>query len=280
MENFTYGTTLKKIRKDMKLSQKDVSEKICSQAMLSRIENNDVIPNVLIMQQLCTRLDKSIDDILNYNEKVEQYKHSQAQELLTLISFYHSTEQYAQLNELITKKNLLELFSNDLQLQAYTYYKACLLSYYDSDSVYALSLFEKSLGYTYKKNNNSYFSNMEIMIMCELACHYLNNANLPEGLYFVEQILRGFDHSVDYSHYELVRSLFNVSVSLINQNQLELASTLIDTGINWAKENKIYYYLDQLFFLKGSIIQDLQNINEAIDLVKRASQVRLLASLQ
>ena len=50
------GAVIKEIRKNRKLTQKMLSEDICSQSVLSRIENNEELPNVLVMQQLCDRL--------------------------------------------------------------------------------------------------------------------------------------------------------------------------------------------------------------------------------
>ncbi|MGX7030293.1 helix-turn-helix domain-containing protein [Vagococcus zengguangii] len=281
MENFVYGTVLKKIRKELKLSQKDVSENICSQAMLSRIENNDVIPNVIIMQQLCSRLNKSVDEVLSHNDSSVNRKNAQAQEVLDLISYYHSTEQYSLLNNLMTTNHFLESFTTDTQLQAFHYYKACLLAFYDPQSEHAFSLLEKSLNYTYKKNNKPYLTDMELMIMCELATYHLNNDNLAKGLLYINQISTSFEEKKhDLTRHELVRSLYNICVALIHQGQIELAQKLIECGINWAKEKQIYYYLDQLFLLKGVIMQENYKINEAIDLIKTANQVRMLASSQ
>ncbi|MGX6961861.1 helix-turn-helix domain-containing protein [Vagococcus xieshaowenii] len=281
MENFVYGTTLKKIRKELKLSQKDVSENICSQAMLSRIENNDVIPNVMIMQQLCSRLNKSVDEVLNHKTSHPNQQQAQAKELLELISYYHSTEQYTLLNKLIKDNQLLDYLTDDSQLQAYDYYKACLLSFYDPQSSQALKLFEKSLHYTYEKNNNLPLSDMEIMIMCEIATHHLNNNSFSQSLPYINQILKKFERpDIEHHRHELLRSLYNVCLALINHSQLELANSLIDCGITWAKEKHIYYYLDQLFLIKGIMKQDTHKINEAIELIKTMSHVRTIASPQ
>ncbi|EGO6563123.1 helix-turn-helix transcriptional regulator, partial [Enterococcus faecalis] len=55
------GAVIKEIRKNRKLTQKMLSEDICSQSVLSRIENNEELPNVLVMQQLCDRLGVTVD---------------------------------------------------------------------------------------------------------------------------------------------------------------------------------------------------------------------------
>ncbi|EGO2507575.1 helix-turn-helix transcriptional regulator, partial [Enterococcus faecalis] len=60
------GAVIKEIRKNRKLTQKMLSEDICSQSVLSRIENNEELPNVLVMQQLCDRLGVTVDQIMRY----------------------------------------------------------------------------------------------------------------------------------------------------------------------------------------------------------------------
>ncbi|NSO08100.1 helix-turn-helix transcriptional regulator, partial [Enterococcus faecalis] len=62
------GAVIKEIRKNRKLTQKMLSEDICSQSVLSRIENNEELPNVLVMQQLCDRLGVTVDQIMRYKD--------------------------------------------------------------------------------------------------------------------------------------------------------------------------------------------------------------------
>ena len=45
----SFGTIIKEIRKEQKMTQKMLSQDICSQSVLSRIENNEELPNVLVM---------------------------------------------------------------------------------------------------------------------------------------------------------------------------------------------------------------------------------------
>ncbi|OSP57962.1 Cro/Cl family transcriptional regulator, partial [Enterococcus faecium] len=40
----SFGTIIKEIRKEQKMTQKMLSQDICSQSVLSRIENNEELP--------------------------------------------------------------------------------------------------------------------------------------------------------------------------------------------------------------------------------------------
>ncbi|MFT8870561.1 helix-turn-helix transcriptional regulator, partial [Liquorilactobacillus nagelii] len=47
------GTSLKNIRQQQHLSQKDVARNICAQSMLSAIENGKYVPNAKLLINLC-----------------------------------------------------------------------------------------------------------------------------------------------------------------------------------------------------------------------------------
>lgn len=68
--NQTYhlGTVLKELRLQQQLSQVQVATDICSQAMLSRIEKNDVIPSVILVKLICDRLNVTVDFVLNHSD--------------------------------------------------------------------------------------------------------------------------------------------------------------------------------------------------------------------
>ena len=46
------------------MTQKMLAEDICSQSVLSRIENNEELPNVLVMHQICQRLGVTLDQVM------------------------------------------------------------------------------------------------------------------------------------------------------------------------------------------------------------------------
>lgn len=66
----SFGTIIKEIRKEQKMTQKMLSHDICSQSVLSRIENNEELPNVLVMMQICQRLGVTIDHVMNLSRKL------------------------------------------------------------------------------------------------------------------------------------------------------------------------------------------------------------------
>lgn len=83
-EKFSFGGVIREIRKERQLSQKMLSQDICSQSVLSRIENNEELPNVLVMQQLCERLNVTIDQVMLFH----RYDIQKSQQILEQMEYH------------------------------------------------------------------------------------------------------------------------------------------------------------------------------------------------
>lgn len=65
MAYFIFGPTIKEIRQQSDLSQTELAEGICTQALVSRIENGLTIPNAILLKDLCRKLNVSVDFVLS-----------------------------------------------------------------------------------------------------------------------------------------------------------------------------------------------------------------------
>ncbi|MGX6977961.1 helix-turn-helix domain-containing protein [Vagococcus elongatus] len=264
MNDHTYGTNLKKVRKEMKLSQKQLAEDICSQAMLSRIENNEVIPNALIMTEICKRLNISVEEAMN-----EHSPHSQkSRDWLQLMQYLHQTHQYTQLSLLISQQYVPPAHFSKEELQLYYYYKACALASFDSHSKGVTKLLQESLDCTFDFEQTG-SSDMEIILLSELGRLRLFQGETEAGLLFMKKSLSYFSYnSAKRTNIELVRAIYHVGTAFINHQLYDLADRAVAQGIAWAQKNHVLYYLDQLFLLKGIISQEHHQIPKTLESIK------------
>lgn len=141
--------------------------------MLSRIENNDVIPNVVIMQQLCHRLNVSLDDIVSSDDTTFIHSKNQTKDVLKQMRYLHQTQQYRQLLRIIENFNPKKSLKTDDELQIFYYYYACALSYLEQKAPEEiLETFQKSLKYTFS-HDKDFVTDMEVFILCEIGKIYL-----------------------------------------------------------------------------------------------------------
>lgn len=97
------GDTLKQVRQQRHLSQNEVCLGICSQPMLSAIENGKYVPNAAILIKICQKLNVSVEQVsLNENFSISQV--SQFNQSLDVLCDNH---QYQKLLDFLMQDQVL-----------------------------------------------------------------------------------------------------------------------------------------------------------------------------
>ncbi len=264
--SLTYGTVIKELRTNRFLSQGELAEDICSQGMLSRIENNDVVPNVLVMQKLCERLNVSVNYVLTR----EEISKAPANNWLELLRQYKHSKKITELTETIDEieKQDKTLFKTKLELQEYAYYKGCALSYLNSNSAEALTVLQDGLNYTYNRKK-TYVTDLEVMLLSEIGSVYYNQGEFELGLSFMKRSIAQFYNDINKREkVDLIKVFYNISASFVDLKTYEEALEYIEQGILWSQKKKSYYRLSDLYLLKGIVLKDLGRMDEAIEIVE------------
>lgn len=213
---FNFGDNLKSTRRKQKLSQKELANGVCSQAMLSRIENNEVVPSVILMQQLCQRLHVSIDDILSTDYQFSTHSRN---EWLDLMKYYHQSTQYEKLRRSIDESNIFKHMHRLSDQQEFYYYHSCADYYFYPDGVEALALLHKALLLTYTKEKE-FATDMELIILSEIGRINANLGNLEVGQAFLEDSMsRFFPHPYSRHENQLVKVFYNYAVMQLEQTE-------------------------------------------------------------
>lgn len=274
--SLTYGTVIKELRTNRFLSQGELAEDICSQGMLSRIENNDVVPNVLVMQKICEKLNVSVHYVLNreedakisvnpWLEKIKQYKHAKQFDQLIL-----TIDEIEQLEE--------SAFTTKLELQEIAYYHGCALSYANYQSSKALETLQQGLNYTYNRQTLA-ATDLEVLLLSEIGRVYYMQGNFEMGLSFMKRSISQFyQENVTRSTVDLSKVFYNIATVFIDLKIYEEALSYIERGILWCQEKKNYYRLDDLYLLKGLVFQDTNRFDEAIETVEIAETLEKLVA--
>lgn len=263
--SFNFGDNLKSTRRKQKLSQNELADSICSQAMLSRIENNEVVPSVILMQQLCQRLNVSIDDILSTDYQFSTHSRN---EWLDLMKYFHQSAQYDKLRRSVNELNLFKHMRSLNEQQEFYYYQACSHYFFSPDGFESLALLNKALLLTYTKEKEL-VTDMELIILSEIGRINANIGNFKVGHRYLEDSMTLF---FPYPHKrrenQLAKVFYNYAVMLLEQMEYLKAVKIIDEGISWSSHQKNYYYLDELFLLKAIILQDRSLLDDAIKLTR------------
>lgn len=161
-ETVSFGHVLKQIRKERKLTQKMLSQNICSQSVLSRIENDEELPNVLVMQNLCERLGVTIDQVMTlHSEEIQKVN-----QLLNQMAYHFFHKEYTELADLLKQPAILDQLYLDTDLQLYYYYLGSCEYFLGRDLELALQHLKQGLSYTFQADKHYISSNEIQLISC------------------------------------------------------------------------------------------------------------------
>ncbi|MGM0212637.1 helix-turn-helix domain-containing protein [Enterococcus sp. AZ109] len=259
------GQALKDFRKEHGMTQKDLSKDICSQSVLSRIENNEEIPNIMVMQQLCQRLGITIDQLMVDFLPKELMLRKYFQKMYTLLRHQRFAEIQTILNFLEEKRRIVL----DKDRQQFYYFQAICAFRIDNNPKSALENARKGLEMLVSKKYQGYFDS-KILLMAFAAKMNDQLDKKEEARHLYNQSIELFETMMcDYTEkIELSELFLDYALFLLNQANYKEADRIIDLGLRWNRQQASCYKLNELLTLKVSILtmigesEDLQRYRE------------------
>lgn len=251
MESF--GDVLKAIRKDRKFTQKMLAEGICSQSVLSRIENDEELPNVMVMQQLCQKLGVTIDQVMLQGSREEREKHA----LIFQMRLLYRAKEYQKLRDMMNESQIGEKLYLESDIQLYSLYRAACQFYLDQNCEQAICYLKKGLSFTFHPDKSN-ATDLEIMLLSTMGkiCSY--SGQLDEAEYYFRKSMVLFDWiESPRIMLELSKSFYDCGSFFLRYGDPREAREVVAKGISWTQEKNSYYFLRELFDLKGRILKEL-----------------------
>ncbi|MGX7131760.1 MULTISPECIES: helix-turn-helix domain-containing protein [Enterococcus] len=268
-EKFSFGGVIREIRKERQLSQKMLSQDICSQSVLSRIENNEELPNVLVMQQLCERLNVTIDQVMLFH----RYDIQKSQQILEQMEYHFFHNEYEKLEELLEQTHVLNQLYLDTDLQLYYYYEGSCKFYLHQDYNGALLSLKQGLSYTFQVNKIHMSAN-EIQLLSCIGRVYSALGDTAQAQTHLEKSMTLYGGlPAQRRNNRLTKIFFNYGSFLLEQKDYQQALTFVSQGIELAHAKKSYYYLGELFQLKAQLLEASQNREAAAQYFTRYRQM-------
>ena len=272
----TFGAVIKEIRKTRKLTQKMLSEDICSQSVLSRIENDEELPNVIVMQQLCQRLGVTMDQIMQLkSQEVLKVTHNFEE-----LANYFRHKKYKKILKYIQEKDIEETIYLDSDWQRYYYYLGSCEFYLNQNYDKTLGYLRKSLSYTYQVNKPN-LSSFEIQLLSciGITYHYLGYYEEAEK-YLKQSIYYFYKLPSERVSDELIKIFYNYANFLYAHDRLDEAKIALREGVECAKLKSSYYYLSDIFDLQSKIYMKQNDFFEAEKFQKLSEQIKSIESIK
>ncbi|MGX7030365.1 helix-turn-helix domain-containing protein [Vagococcus zengguangii] len=273
------GLMLKEIREEKSFSKEMLSKDICSLEILEKLEVDNTIPSLSLLRKICDRLSVTIDELMAMCEVKASSTHRNAlskANWFSILDHYLITKQYDCLNEATTRVLIEMPDLSILENQLLMYYRGAYELVYERNIEGANKYFARALDFTYQPDS-SYPSDMEVIIMTLLGFirHRIGEHEEAQSL-----IEKSFELYIQHHSFSM-KPIFSQLFYFQSTYQLEMgapqeAIEIADVGISWCRKMMNMYLLEDLLYVKGIALEDLNRIDEATFFVELADNLHVL----
>lgn len=250
-------------RKAKGLSQSELAEGICTQATLSRFENNGQVPSLKILIKLCTRLNLPISEIF---PKIG-LKNSKTIELMDQVEFNFITSEYEKAQEILDSVSLVdEELESDLSLR-YLYLKGFLMIFRNEAVTDILFTFDQIL-LDEKIKESDIFS---LLAYTGIGMTYSREKDFEKAEYYFSKVIEKVyfcPTSKTEDTWRVLNIVFHSGVFYAEINELAASNALLEYAVSICSENHITYYLARAAFqLTLNSISEKKSLSETLELL-------------
>lgn len=237
------GFALKKARQKLKLTQKNASEGICAQSMLSAIENDKYIPNAMLLIKLCKRLNISLDEI----NLVKNFEIATNHDINTQLNELCNNHAYGELKNFLLDDSVIEQIQTATQLQSYYYYLGVAVYQIDNNLDETKRNLKLSLSSDESKKSNTQKS----LALISLGLINAKQGNSTE----TNRLLKEAVTSLDDLEYEENLNVIYYLAALIyfELENMNKATLLIEKAIVYITNHNSHYMLANCYYLMACI---------------------------
>lgn len=222
-------------RKALNLSQSELAEGICTQATLSRFENNGQIPTLKILLKLCKRLNLSLGDLF---PKVE-IPNSAITEKMNQAEFFLITSEYQQAADLLTSITLPEAEEAQAVLRYY-YLKGFLMFFQEESVMDVMFVFDQIL---LAEEPNPIF---RLLAYTGIGMIYLREQQEEKAEFYFNKVLEQiYQYPIKDMEdtWRVLHIVFQSGVFYAHIQELELSNALLHYAVTICSDNHVTYYL-------------------------------------
>ncbi|WP_245630360.1 helix-turn-helix domain-containing protein [Amphibacillus sediminis] len=224
-------------RKAMGFSQSELAEGICTQATLSRFENNGQIPTLKILLKLCKRLNISLGELF---PKVA-VKDSEITEKMNQAEFFLITSEYQQATALLNSILLSEIEEADVLLR-HLYLKGFLMFYQNAAVMEIMFVFDQILLEEETKQSTIF----RLLAYTGIGMIYSREKDDEKAEFYFNKVLEQiYSYSIEQMEdtWRVLHIVFQCGVFYAHIREIEISNALLNYAINICADNHITYYL-------------------------------------
>lgn len=263
--NNSIGRIIKTLRKSLRITQKGLSEGICTQAEISRIENGANMPYADTLYRIALRLGVDVNYFFEYahTPRLDYIK-----DTFTLLRSMVNEDKYEEIERLVKSELKNPLFSPPVYQQFLLWHKGMVEHY-----IYhrpkkaikqlweAIEVYQETTGYTETQ--------IEILITLGNIYSEITEYDKSIDMYYdcleqLKKLARITNLSIE------ARILYNLALTLSKKGRDDLAIEPCKQGIKLCRKEKDLYIFGELYYQLGYSLWKIQHIVQAKESLETA----------
>ena len=238
-------------RKALVLSQMELAEGICTQATLSRFENNGQVPNLKILIKLCNRLNLPLGELF---PKVG-VKYTEATEKMNKAEFFLITSEYDQASDLLRSIALSEIEENSLALRFH---------YLNGFVMIAQQISVTDILFTFNQillaDDRAETEIFRLLAYTGIGMVYSREKSPDKAEFYFSKVLEkiyAYPIKTTEDIWRVLNIVFQSGTFFSQIDEIELSNALLSYAVSICSDNHVTYYLARaaIQLAKNAIIQ-------------------------
>lgn len=224
-------------RKAQSLSQSELADGICTQATLSRFENNGQVPNLKILIKLCNRINLPLSELF---PKVG-VKYSEIVEKMNKAEFFLITSKYERAQALITSIDISQIEDTQLVLR-YHYLNGFIMIFQEKPIMDISFTFDQIL-LEEEKIDTVIF---RLLAYTGIGMVYSREGDLTKAEFYFNKVLEkiyNYPAKNMEDTWRVLNIVFQCGVFYAEIDELDISDALLHYAVNICSDNHVTYYL-------------------------------------
>ncbi|KPB05087.1 helix-turn-helix domain-containing protein [Bacillus sp. CHD6a] len=267
------GKEIKVLRSALNLSQAELSEGICTQSQISKIEKGEVFPLANTLYYIAERLGV---DINYFYDLATNPQLSYVKEVFAQVKELLNRSEFEEVYNIVENERKNPLFVNNRKNKQFLLSTEGVCVYHlKNNKREALRLLQSALDLT--KMTSKLLGEREIEILNSMAIVHFETKNCEEAL-------RIFNHAINcymkipYHHDPTIKTkiLYNKAKTLTRLNKLEESNDTCKLAVKWCVKQNSLYGLGNLYYHIGYNYSLLDHNDIAIEYFNKSIQIFMI----
>lgn len=247
------GTLVKRRREELKLTQGELAEGVCTQALISKVERNLLNPSSKMIEKISKKLHVPVSYFYDEGSSIDPILN----ELEMLIRSSLNKTDYDNISYLLTvNENMIENANNNYFRVFFTWIKAILVFYKQENPKKAIKILENL------NDMNDLSLDLAADVLSTLGIFYYESSNYKKANDYFSLALNKNNKEISFK--KKVKIMYNYSLNLESLGNYKKALETILEAIDLLITNQSFYMLGYLYFHKAYLLRKFEERSEAI----------------